>query len=150
LVRDELIEGLLDRAPETTIFLSSHDLAEIEALSSHVGYLENGRLLFSEEMASLTARFREVTVMFSDPPRQSFVPPVHWLQCESVGSVLRFIHSHYDSTATPGEISSLLSGVRDIAIDPMSLRAIFLAVAKTGRAQPNVTTVEPAARELQA
>jgi ABC-2 type transport system ATP-binding protein len=27
LVRDELIEGLLERAPETTIFLSSHDLA---------------------------------------------------------------------------------------------------------------------------
>ena len=42
LVRDELIEGLLDRAPETTIFLSSHDLAEIESFSSHVGFLEEG------------------------------------------------------------------------------------------------------------
>ena len=44
LVRDELIEGLLDRAPETTIFLSSHDLAEIESFASHVGYLEQGRI----------------------------------------------------------------------------------------------------------
>jgi ABC-2 type transport system ATP-binding protein len=42
LVRDELIEGLLERAPETTIFLSSHDLAEIESFASHVGYLEAG------------------------------------------------------------------------------------------------------------
>ncbi|HXR38552.1 MAG TPA: ABC transporter ATP-binding protein, partial [Terracidiphilus sp.] len=48
LVRDELIEGLIERAPETTIFLSSHDLAEIESFSSHVGYLQQGRLLFSE------------------------------------------------------------------------------------------------------
>jgi len=49
LVRDELIEGLIERAPETTIFLSSHDLAEIESFSSHVGYLQNGRLLFSDD-----------------------------------------------------------------------------------------------------
>jgi ABC-2 type transport system ATP-binding protein len=55
LVRDELIEGLLERAPETTIFLSSHDLAEIESFASHVGYLEGGRMLFSEEMAVLSA-----------------------------------------------------------------------------------------------
>ncbi len=34
LVRDELIEASLDRAPETTIFLSSHDLAEIETFST--------------------------------------------------------------------------------------------------------------------
>lgn len=42
LVRDELIEGLLDRAPETTVFLSSHDLAEIEGFSSHVGFSGKG------------------------------------------------------------------------------------------------------------
>src|ERR1700733_14053092 len=58
LVRDELIEGLLERAPETTIFLSSHDLAEIESFSSHVGFLEEGKLLFSEELSVLTDRFR--------------------------------------------------------------------------------------------
>lgn len=150
LVRDELIEGLLERAPEATIFLSSHDLAEIEALSSHVGYLENGRLLFSEEMTSLTARFREITVMFSDPLPQPFEPPAHWLQCESVDRVLRFVHSSYDSTATRDEISSLFPGVRDIAIDPMSLRAIFLAVARTGRTQFTVTAAETGAREFQA
>jgi ABC-type multidrug transport system ATPase subunit len=67
LVRDELIEGLIERAPETTIFLSSHDLAEIESFSSHVGYLEQGRLLFSEEMSVLTGRFREVTVTLENP-----------------------------------------------------------------------------------
>jgi ABC-2 type transport system ATP-binding protein len=29
LMRDQLIEGLLERAEGTTVFLSSHDLAEI-------------------------------------------------------------------------------------------------------------------------
>lgn len=58
LVREQLIEGLLERAAEATIILSSHDLAEIEGFASHVGYLEQGKLRFSEEMTSLLARFR--------------------------------------------------------------------------------------------
>jgi ABC-2 type transport system ATP-binding protein len=56
LVRDELIEGLVERAPESTIFVSSHDLAEIENLASHVGYLEQGRLRLSEEMTTPRSR----------------------------------------------------------------------------------------------
>ncbi len=67
LVRDEFIESLLARAAETTIFLSSHDLSEIESFASHVGYLEGGKMLFSEEMAVLADRFREVTVTLEAP-----------------------------------------------------------------------------------
>ena len=59
LVRDELIQGLLERAEESTIFVSSHDLAEIETFASHVAYLEEGKLRFSEELSSLVERFRE-------------------------------------------------------------------------------------------
>src|ERR1022692_791006 len=56
LVRDELIEGLLERTEEATILVSSHDLAEIESFASHVGYMEQGRLRFSEELAQLVER----------------------------------------------------------------------------------------------
>jgi ABC-2 type transport system ATP-binding protein len=150
LVRDELIEVLLDRAPETTIFLSSHDLADIEAFSSHVGYLENGRLLFSEEMASLTGRFREITITLAEPLSRPFTPPAHWLQCESVDRVLRFVHSRYDSATARDELAAQFPDARDIAIEPMSLRAIFLAVAKAGRTQTTVTTIEAEPREIQA
>jgi len=52
-----VIEGLLERAAEATIFLSSHDPRRIESFASHVGYLEQGKLRFSEEMTSLLARF---------------------------------------------------------------------------------------------
>ena len=58
LVREDLIEGLLDIAGETTMFISSHDLAEIESFASHIGYLDRGILQFSEEMTSLSGRFR--------------------------------------------------------------------------------------------
>ena len=69
LVRDQLIEGLLELAGESTLLLSSHDLAEIESFASHVGYLEEGKLRFSEEMTSLAARFREVSEVISSEKR---------------------------------------------------------------------------------
>jgi ABC-2 type transport system ATP-binding protein len=53
LVRDDLIQGLLDRAEESTILVSSHDLGEIESFASHVGYLDEGQLRFSEELTTL-------------------------------------------------------------------------------------------------
>jgi ABC-2 type transport system ATP-binding protein len=133
LVRDELVEGLLDRAEETTIFLSSHDLAEIESFSSHVGFLENGRLLFQEEMASLAGRFREVTVTLSG---RSFVPaevPTEWLQVEAADSVVRFVDSGYEPEKSKRDVASAFLGAREVSVEPMTLRSIFLAIAKDGR-----------------
>jgi ABC-2 type transport system ATP-binding protein len=132
LVRDELIEGLIERAPETTIFLSSHDLAEIESFSSHVGYLQNGRLLFSEEMAVLGNRFRDVTVTLVNPAPLPSDLPVTWLEPQSADCVLRFVQSDYSEDA-PRELAARFPSARDIAFEPMTLRQIFLAIAKAGR-----------------
>ena len=76
LVREDLIDGLLESAGETTILISSHDLGEIESFASHIGYLDRGRLQFSEEMASLSARFREVEVTVDSPPLLPLDRPV--------------------------------------------------------------------------
>ena len=133
LVRDELIEGLLERAPETTIFLSSHDLAEIESFASHVGYLEGGKMLFSEEMAVLSDRFREVTVTLETPAILPRVRPATWLGVEAADHVVRFVDSDYRGDASTAELGAMFPGVRDIAIEAMPLRTIFLAVAKSGR-----------------
>jgi ABC-2 type transport system ATP-binding protein len=135
LVRDEIIEGLLDRAPETTIFLSSHDLAEIESFASHIGYLEQGRMLFSEEMASLSDRFREITITLRTPsPVPQDIPPT-WLQVEAGDSVIRFVDSNFHGEATAQELATIFPAVGDISMEPMPLRSIFLAVAKTRRTQ---------------
>lgn len=134
LVRDELIEGLLDRSPETTVFLSSHDLSEIESFSSHVGYLEQGRLLFSEEMTVLAERFREVTVTLSGP-QPAMKPPLQWLQYEATDSVVKFVHSACRGKQTEAELQQAFPAAKEIELEPMPLRAIFLAVARSGRAQ---------------
>jgi ABC-2 type transport system ATP-binding protein len=138
LVRDELIESLLARAEDTTIFISSHDLAEIESFASHIGYLDGGRLRFSEELETLRARFREVVVTVEGGTGSVARPPDAprtWLQFESSGSMLRFIDTQYDPERSPAEIRGLFPGVRDIAANGMPLRSIFVTLAKAGRAQ---------------
>jgi ABC-2 type transport system ATP-binding protein len=82
LVREDLIQGLVESAGETTIFISSHDLADIESFASHIGYLDHGRLQFSEEMTSLISRFREIEVTIEPP---ATLPadrqwPANWLR----------------------------------------------------------------------
>lgn len=130
LVRDELIEGLLERAPETTIFLSSHDLAEIESFASHVGYLESGRMLFSEEMSVLSERFRDVTVTLDEPARMPAQKPPTWLGMEAADHVVHFVHSEYTGEE---QLWNSFPTARAIAVEPMPLRAIFLALAKAAR-----------------
>lgn len=130
LVRDQLIEGLVERASESTIFISSHDLAEIEGFSSHVGYLDAGRLLFSEEMSSLVNRFREVELA-TDPAQPLPAPlPASWLQAKSAGGQVRFIDSRFDEQNTRADILRLFPGATEIQFRALSLRAIFLAIAR--------------------
>ena len=145
LVRDELIEGLIDRAPEATIFISSHDLNDIERFASHVGFLESGRLRFSEDMAVLSKRFRAVTVTLASPWIEQENPPSAWLQIEASDSVVRFVDSNYDETGSAAAYAGVFPNARDIVFDPMSLRSIFLCVARSSRAKDS--KVQPSLEE---
>jgi ABC-2 type transport system ATP-binding protein len=168
LVRDELIEALMSRVnprslaaneaflAETatvesptadpnrpTILISSHDLAEVESFATHIGFLHQGHLLFAEEMASITARFREITIML--PPAlpgepaavltQAGTPPESWLLLEKTMTAARFVHIHADTEPVAAQIAAVFPTPMPptIQIVPMTLRGIFLALAKSGR-----------------
>jgi ABC-2 type transport system ATP-binding protein len=133
LVRDELIQGLLERAEESTILISSHDLAEIESFASHIGYLEQGQLRFSEELTTLVDRFREVELTFDTPPHLPKTAPNTWMHLSTSAAVIRFIESRFDAEKTATEVRNVLGEARNVAYTPMSLRSIFLAMAKAGR-----------------
>jgi ABC-2 type transport system ATP-binding protein len=133
LVRDELIESLIESAEETTILISSHDLAEIESFATHLGYLDHGRLQFSEEMRTLSARFREVEVILDAPPRLPAEWPSNWLSPDVSATVVRFVESQFDEERTVADVRRLFGEDARIAIDAMPLRAIFVALARQGR-----------------
>jgi ABC-2 type transport system ATP-binding protein len=131
MVRDQLTEGLLEQAAGTTVLISSHDLTELESFASHVGYLAHGKLRFSEEMNSLTERFREVEVICEAPPALPSEWPEAWMCPHTSASVLRFIESCFDREKTAAEIYRRFPDARNVSFAPMSLRAIFSVFAKT-------------------
>jgi ABC-2 type transport system ATP-binding protein len=162
LVRDELIEALMARvrprslageaaladtpnSERPTILISSHDLAEIESFATHIGFLHQGRLLFAEEMHSLTARFREVTVTLA-PPAPGELPatlirtaepiPASWLLLETTLNAARFVHIHADTEPVLEQVKQVFTSTAEPILhpEPMTLRGIFLALAKSGRA----------------
>lgn len=146
LVRDELCAALQERTADSTIFVSSHDLAEIEAFANHIGYLDAGRLRFSEEMASLTARFRDVEIIFDtkttgEPPAPGQSPdapatqalPATWLHVNRSARSLRFIDNAFVDEHSLADCARRLGTVCAVTVTPMSLRAIFLALAKVSR-----------------
>jgi ABC-2 type transport system ATP-binding protein len=145
LVRDELIGSLKTWAKDSTIFVSSHDLEEVESFATTVGYLQAGELQFSEPIAALEERFRKLELTFDSEEWTSY-PPLQqlqmadiqgsmrngWIKAERSGKTLRLIASHFDEERTPAEIQRLYPSV-PVRIERMSLREIFVAVARSRR-----------------
>ena len=69
LARDEIIGEFLRRAGEMSIFISSHELDEVERLATHVAFLHEGRLLFQGSVAALREHARPLLLAAgeSDP-----------------------------------------------------------------------------------
>jgi ABC-2 type transport system ATP-binding protein len=135
LVRDELMERLLQQAQEMTVFLSSHELDEIEGSTTHVGYLEHGRLLFQESRQSLAARVREVRITFLDAARIPAMMPANWLNASASGTVLSFVDVGYSPDVLQTTLNSAFSGMREVEVQPVPLRSIFTALARSSQSR---------------
>ncbi len=132
LTREELIDALLESEHPLSVIVSSHDLADIESFSSHIGYLNQGRLEFGEELSALTSRFREMQVTLNEPTLPAPWPS-HWLRPEASPAVVRFVETHFDPQRTIGEIQLLFRGVTNIEANPMPLRSIFVTLARASQ-----------------
>src|SRR5882672_7342539 len=133
MVRDELGQALVDRAADSTIFVSSHDLAEIENFATHLTYLDSGRLRLSEDLPSIRSRFREVELTLAAPVSLPADLPPTWLQVTASDSALKFIDSAFQQDALQAEILQRFGAVQNATFTPMTIRNIFLAVAKSAR-----------------
>jgi ABC-2 type transport system ATP-binding protein len=134
LVREQLIESILDRSAESTILLASHDLAEIETFATHVAYIDEGHIRFVNEMGRLTERFREVEVLLEAPtaelPRDL---PSTWLNIEQSDTVVRFTASEYEEQSIGSAIRRYFPAIRGITVRTLPFRSIFIALAKSAR-----------------
>jgi ABC-2 type transport system ATP-binding protein len=67
LVRREFLESMVDRASQNqTVFLSSHQIAEVERVADIVAILRKGKLLLVEPLDELKAKVQRLIVTLKD------------------------------------------------------------------------------------
>jgi ABC-2 type transport system ATP-binding protein len=127
------MEGLLNQAGEITILISSHELSEIDGVATHIAFVDEGKLLFQEPMGDLTNRFREVHVVLDGEATRPSQVPKEWMEMRILGNVLTFIDSRFDESDLGERIRARIGSVRDIDLQPMTLRSIFTTLARAAR-----------------
>jgi ABC-2 type transport system ATP-binding protein len=136
LVRDEILEGVLRQADETTILLSSHELTEIESFTTHVGFMSRGRMIFQESTEQLAERFREVSVTLPRVGNTWGEMPKDWLSPEVSGRVVRFVDTSFKGIDELAQrLSRLFGRVEAFDALPISLREISKALMRASRAE---------------
>jgi len=133
LVRDEFMDGVLGQAGETTLLLSTHELGEVEGVATHVGFLEDGKLLFDEPMDQLHERFRAVRIVFDHTAQVPMEPSPDWFQLAADGNTLQFIDSRFAESLSQERLKARFAGIRSIESEPVPLRTIFTALARAVR-----------------
>jgi ABC-type multidrug transport system ATPase subunit len=124
----EVRELLLDlHRGGTTIFLSSHLLAEVEQLCSRVGVLDRGRLVLQDDLATLTAPTGSTVVLSPTPDRVRAVLDGRVTAIDGERIVVR--------GDDPAEVNARLVAagiaVTGLALDRPTLEQVVLAAAGT-------------------
>jgi ABC-2 type transport system ATP-binding protein len=136
VVREELVRGVLQIADQEhwSVFVSSHDMEDVERLADWVGFIDNGHLRLAEPASQLLARFRQIHVATADPVVVPDQPPSSWLQMQAASRAIRFVESAYHPGATEARVRAVFPAA-DIESHPMTLRDIFVAIARARGSQ---------------
>jgi ABC-2 type transport system ATP-binding protein len=131
LVRDELIRALLELPGDHpwTVFISSHDIDEVERLADWIAFIDRGGLVFAEPVSALLNRFRLIEIVAPNGSTPSLpVVPGWWLQGVA-GRTLRFIDSAFDASDASARLAAAFPGA-EIRDQPISLREIFVGLVR--------------------
>ncbi len=122
---DQLLRLLVEDCTESgrTIFLSSHQLNEIEQIADHIGIMDRGRILLEGPLDDIRARFRRVTVTGASLPTYSPAILSRRRDAQATQYVLQ-----QDPDAFLRDITSNGATVIDSA--PLSLNEIFLELCR--------------------
>ena len=133
LARDEVMSGMLSQAGETTILISSHEIAEIESGTTHVAFMVRGRLLFQESVESLSARFRDVNITLEAPVTGQPLP-TSWMNLRHEGQRVSFTEAAFvDEQMLRDLVETRLGRCHYFEASAMSLREISKAAVRATR-----------------
>jgi ABC-2 type transport system ATP-binding protein len=126
LVLDELLRLLVEdcTAEGRTVFLSTHQLPEIEKIADYIGIMDRGKLLLEGRLDDIRSSFRRLTVRGASLPGTG--PQILSATCNTDAT-------QYILQRDPDEFERLLvaDGANVIESVPLSLSEIFLELCRT-------------------
>ena len=136
LVREEVLTGIIELTEQErwTVFVSSHDLDDVQRLADWVGIIDHGRLQVSEPIDTLQARFRRLAFQVEADTPDPARTPAGWLERRREGGQVRLVESAYEEQSSLSRVREAYPSAWDFEIEPMSLREIFVTLARHGRA----------------
>ena len=139
LVRDEFLTGLLELTETEgwTVWISSHDIEEVERFADRVAILNNGRVDLQEDVETLQSRFRNVELWFDETATLPGDLPTTWLNPQASGRTLRFTDSNHDEASGHSLLDKFFPPAIRQETRRMTLREIFVALARSYRINPN-------------
>jgi ABC-2 type transport system ATP-binding protein len=128
---DALLRLLVEEctADGRTIFLSSHQLTEIEQISDYIGIMDRGRLLTEGRLDDIRARFRRLTVRGANLPAAG--PAILSVRREA-GAAEYVLQQDAEEFAA----DVVRNGATVVDSSPLSLTEIFLVLCRTAESKP--------------
>ena len=134
-VREDFVRGLFEATGdgEWSILVSSHDIDEVERFVDWIAFIDDGRLVISESLESLQARFRRVEVTLADQMmiRAEELPPA-WRDLQQSGKLVRFIDTAH-MEADGGRLYAERFPGAAMTAGQLSVRDIYMTVARMTR-----------------
>ena len=126
VVVDQLLRVLVEDivGEGRTVFISSHQLSDVEQIADWVGLIDHGRLLLEARLDDIKSQFRWVTAAGNALPRAKS-PEVLLVATE--GSFHKYLVKR-DADAFAAELSQ--QGATVAEVSPLGLREIFLALVR--------------------
>jgi ABC-2 type transport system ATP-binding protein len=129
LVRREFLESMVDLVGEgRTVLLSSHQVAEVERVASHVALLHHGRLMLAEPLDDLLARSFLLTLTFTGRDHDHPRTPPAGLPIELVDAEDQALQARWLVHAPAGAIEALRAQpeVASLEVRTPSLEEIYI------------------------
>jgi ABC-2 type transport system ATP-binding protein len=138
MVRREFLESMVDLAANgQTVLLSSHQIAEVERVASHVALLHQGKLILSEPLDDLRAHTFLLAVNFQS--RDHDPAPPSGLAMELIDAADAPRQAHWlvrarDRSAC--EAVRNLPGVESLQVESPGLEEIYIGYMRGRRPEP--------------
>lgn len=128
MVRRDFLESMIDRAASgRTVFLSSHQISEVERVADVIAIMHDGKIRVCEPLDTLKDSVTEIAISMEDPlvALPSLPKPAELLGEETYGRQRRMVVRHYD--AAMHDLLATRVGVTSVSERALSLEEIFIA-----------------------